>query len=755
MRTKLTLMAATLLLVSAAGARAQEGQGTRSAGAPAGDSTLQPDVPKTTAAASNADISFANRIDFGVRGTAFGASSDQARFQRYRDLRDGGTIDLFKFNKSAEAYLFNFQADHLGYRDQRYTASYNDYRRVKATFEWNQIPLLYSDSTATLYTSSTPGVLLLPGSVQSGIQNKTTTLPQAVTGASTFDTQSRRDLALFNVIFSATPNVDVGVSFKNASRNGTQPYAPTFGFGDAVEVPLPIDDRTTEMGASLQWSNGRGMAKLAYDGSFFRNNISTLTWANPQRITDSATAGPVNGRMSLWPNSNLNTGSALASVNLPGHSHASGYLSISNMTQNDPLIPFTINSALPTIALDRATANLTARVTAMNYSFTSRPVSATWLSLRYRQYQYDNRSPAFSVGQTVSYDTSVATLNTATELIGFTRRTFDADASYSPSRYVGVRAGYTREDSDHANPSTGETTRYLQKTVEDTGRLSMDLTGIGWLTLRGIYEHGKRVGSGLDLATLIAIGEQPSLRQFDVADRNTDSFRGIVQFMPVSQFSVNATAGVGREEYPGTNFGLRNNDNHVYSIGFDYVPIDAVSMGVTYGYERYTALQASRSANPLPANTLPYLADATQQFNDPRRDWTDASSDDVKTWNASIDLLKIIPKTDVRVGYDYNRANSLYVYGLATNTVLAAPLQLPSVVNQLQRGTADVRYSVTRHLVAGIVYWYDKYDVSDFALGPTASLASPATASATLMLLGYSYRPYTAQTFWGRLTYLW
>jgi hypothetical protein len=41
-----------------------------------------------------------------------------------------------------------------------------------------------------------------------------------------------------------------------------------------------------------------------------------------------------------------------------------------------------------------------------------------------------------------------------------------------------------------------------------------------------------------------------------------------------------------------------------------------------------------------------------------------------------------------------------------------------------------------------------------FALSPVASLAQPATATPTLMMLGYFYRPYTANALMGRLTVL-
>src|SRR4029453_10353067 len=206
--------------------------------------------------------------------------------------------------------------------------------------------------------------------------------------------------------------------------------------------------------------------------------------------------------------------------------------------------------------------------------------------------------------------------------------------------------GYTRFDIDYANPSSGVSHRMIEKDGEDPGPVSLDLTNVGWLTVRGIFERSKRVGEGLNIEELIAIGEQPSLRQFDISDRNKDS--------------------------------------NVYSRGVDFAPIDQISMGVTYGYEKYTALQGSRTANPLPAGGS--LDDPTQQFNDPRRDWTNDSTDSVRTWNASVDLLKVIPKTELRVGYDYSKGESTYVYGLAPNTTIVAPVQLPSGNNTLQRG---------------------------------------------------------------------
>lgn len=340
----------------------------------------------------------------------------------------------------------------------------------------------------------------------------------------------------------------------------------------------------------------------------------------------------------------------------------------------------------------------------------------------------------FAVGNTVSYDTTVAPFaDGGTSPYSFTRRTFDADVSVTPLPHAAFRAGYTREQ-------LGQTFRFVDTTTEDTVRLSADATGINWLTVRAAYEHARRVGSGFDEQVLDDIGEQVSLRQFDLSNRDSDRLSTIVQLLPASAWSINGSMSIGREKRPDTAFGLRSNDNHAYSVGFDFVPNAAVSLGLLYEYEKYAALQVSREANP------------GVQFDDPTRDWTTDGSDRARTFSASMDLLKLWPRTDVRLAYNLSHAESVYVYGLPANSSLPAVTQLPAVVNELQRATLDVRYTFTAHLSASGVYWFDSYHVNDFASGQETltSLAQPS-----FLMMGYLTRPYTANTIMARLSYRW
>lgn len=714
--TRASIAAALLLCASAAAAQTPN--------------TPPPQIGEDTGLATLPNL---GQVDFGVRGSAYGDNSDEARYQRYRDLRNGLFIDGFRYATQSDRSAFDVRADHVGYRDQRYVANYNQYGKIKASFEWNQVPLFFSQDTRTAYTETSPGVLRL-GDLPRLLQSNAATPGIYNVAATPFDLQLKRSIADFRLTYSATRNLDVSVSFKNTQKSGEQPWAGTFGFSDAVELPAPVDTRTTELGAAAEWTNDRGEVRVGYDGSFFRNNISTLEWDNPLRATNSPTAGPAEGRMALWPNSNLNAGSITGLLKLPAGSQASAYVSLGNWSQNDALIPFTSNTALAPVALDRPNADASARVTSTAFTFNSRPVEHVWLNARFRSYDFDNRTPVFTVPTTVSYDTAVAAFaEGGTSPYSFTRKTLDLDLSWTPTTYAAFRAGYTRE-------AVNQTFRTFDTTTENTLRLSADATGVQWLTLRGVYEHAKRVGTGFDEQTLDDIGEQVSLRQFDISDRTSDRFSGIVIVTPVSSLSFNATAFVGREDRPGAVFGLRSNDNDGVSVGFDFVPRDAVSIGSSYQYERYSALQASRQANP------------GVQFDDPTRDWTTDSADRAHTLTMSADLLKLWPKTDVRLAYDFSRAESVYVYGLAPNTTLAPVAQLPPVLNRRNRLTADGRYALSRHVAVGLVYWYERYNVDDFAFSPStiSTIAQPS-----FVMLGYLYRPYTVNTVWARLTYIW
>jgi opacity protein-like surface antigen len=263
-----------------------------------------------------------------------------------------------------------------------------------------------------------------------------------------------------------------------------------------------------------------------------------------------------------------------------------------------------------------------------------------------------------------------------------------------------------------------------------------------------MYERTVREGSGFDDTVLTAVGAQPASRWYDDADRTRDRTTLLVDVTPASFIGLNGTVFAGRDAYDNADqrFGLLDNDNNGYTIGVSVAPTRGVSFGATYGYERFTSLQRSRAANPSPDSS----------WTDPARDWTLDNEETVNAVNVNLDLIRTLPNTEIRLGYDWTDSDQGFVYGGPRIDALAAIGQfvpLPAVTNSWQRATVDVRYFLTPKVGLGAGYWYHKFEVDDYQ---TLDLSdgTPRTDYIGSLMLGYGYRPFNANTGFVRIIYL-
>jgi len=674
-----------------------------------------------------------SEAEFGGRLT--GISGDAARFEQFRDLREGPTLDRIRYQRSEPGWGFLASADHVGYRDQRYEAGFTRNGRMKASLEWDQVPFFYSTDTRTPFTSPTPGVFRLDDSFQAAIQGGGATRPIFGTDLRRFDLRSQRNTAAARLYYRATHALDLHVLFRSTGRTGAQPWGASLGQSNAVELAVPVDRRTNDLNATAEWSNTRALARVAYDGSWFTNRIKTLIFDNPLSATDQLSPGASSqGRMALWPDSTAHTVSAAGSVALPGRSRAFSSVSVGTWLQNDALLPFTINTAIAPLPLSRPTAEADARIIAMNYRVTSRPTPKLWMNAQFKSYDFNNRTPRFIEPRYVGVDGAVVSSSTGgSEPFGYVRHFVDLDASYSATAFAALRLGYGRE-RDH------RTFRFLEETVEQTIRASLDSTSLTWGSMRVQYEHGVRTGRGLDEEVFGDIGEQTSLRQFDISDRRRDRVTALVEVVPLASLGFNASAAIGQDHRPGAVFGLRDNNLRTVTLGVDASRNEALLLGAQYSFENYGTLQHSRQASPGP------------QFDDPTRDWSTDMNEDVHTMTADVTLPHIAPRTTARLAYDYVHADARYVYLVPSNSTLAQPQQLPAVRNVIQRGNADVRYSLSRQFGVGLGYAFESYDAHDFARSP-GTLDSPFLPA--LINLMYLNRPYRAHIASVRLFCTW
>ena len=730
MRTVSYSLAALLLVASAV--QAQTANGTAS-GNSNGQATAAP-KPASSFASTG-------QVDFGIRGTDL--SGDRARFERYRDLGDGGVLDRFRFNTDSGAWLFEAGADRVGRKDQRFWGEFLAVGKARASFSYQQQPTWYSTNALTPYTIDSPGVFRMDTATRQLLATNKTTLKNAFPSlASPVALASSRDTAAFLLSVAPSKTLDLNVKFSSMRKDGTMPYFASFGFSNAVELPVPLDNRTNDLSVKAEWTNMKGLVRLGYDGSWFVNDIKSLTWDNPLATTDrvyptaySDGRGPSFSRMATAPDSTRHMVSAAASYKLPAHSRLSGYVGVGSVTSNAALLPYTTNTAAPVLQLPRTNVDGEAGILSSNFSFTSRPNRYVWFNARYRYYDLATRTEEFHSPQWILFDGVFEDSPLENETYSIKRKSFDADASFTPFPFGAVKVGFGRYESDRTH-------RIFEKTVDNVFRTSFDVTGNQYFSIRALYERAVRDGEGLDEEMLTEINEQPGIRHFDVANRTRDRVTTLITVSPVSFLGLNGSIAAGKDDYGDSPLGLRDNTNRVYTIGADLQPIDRVAFGVTYTYENYSALQESRTAAPPPS----------PQFYDPTRNWTTDSDDTTKTVTANADFVKVLPRTDLRLGFDRSRGVATYIYGVVPGSAVPVPTQLPAVTNELVRGTVDVDYALTRRISFGVVYWYDQYKVDDWALSPS-TITGQADLPATLFL-GYLYRPYKAHTGFARIRVL-
>jgi hypothetical protein len=135
--------------------------------------------------------------------------------------------------------------------------------------------------------------------------------------------------------------------------------------------------------------------------------------------------------MALWPSNSMHTWSTAGHAKLAHRTQVTGSLAFGWWNNDQELQPFTINSALPTLTLPRATADAEAQTVSTNLSLVSRPGDDWRFSTRFRRYDFNNDTPATAIPQFINYDTAVATSSTGgPELLAHDRNTFDADATW-------------------------------------------------------------------------------------------------------------------------------------------------------------------------------------------------------------------------------------------------------------------------------------------------------------------------------------
>ena len=718
-------------------------------------------------------------IDFGLERAY--ADTNSSKFREYRDLPNGPYLPYFRLFGD-DGVRYNLIVEN-GFRDDARYRLLADAGPLRFAADYNLIPHRFGNDARSLLHEAAKGVLVIDDTIQRANQtaleaqfasNRTGInfaflsglVAPELAAANTFDIALLRQRGRFEVGLTPNHPIDVKLSYFQERRSGNRAAGTSFGFGNVVESPEPIQYRTEDWGLSAEISRPWGLIRGAAHYNRFNNQIDALVFDNPFRVTDSTDAsaytapgsgsigGPSRGRIDLSPDNKAVTGSLGFLLRLPANSRLTADVSASRWTQDRRFLPYTINSAITVPFRADDPNNLPAQsldgridVTNVSLFFTSRPISELGLTARYRVYDLSNKTDRIEFPGYVRFDAvweSIPRINVPYE---YRRTQADATASWDFGP-VTAEAGYRFLEWHREFRET-------EKTREHTVIGAVNLHAADWVLLRASYETGYRNRDEYEFERSEDASFQepapppaqlPSLRRFDQARRDVDRFNGLLQLTPGGgNFTFSLSYLFTKEDYgrepvvdaSGLRYGLIDVRYDTYTAEADYSPSDRWSVYGFYTYEKNKNFQRGRQSG------------ATPSVN-PLDDWTSNVRDKVNSFGGGATAALVPDKLDLRLFGRYQKIDG-------RNDLFSPPGGTPDVAvpilnfddSKIWSANAEFEYRLARFWTLAVGGWLEEYKVEDSA---TTGLANYVPGS---FFLAANDGNYKARVGYVRASYRW
>jgi MtrB/PioB family decaheme-associated outer membrane protein len=714
----------------------------------------------------------------------FADSDDDAKVRDYRDYRSGFLLNYFSagVERGASGHYADLTASAVGRDDQSWLARYGRLGAFRGSAFFNKTPTLLAEDARSVFLGAGGGNLTLAPGLAPG--DNTPAQIDAVLG-----TAGPLELGFVRKRAGLDLDVTPGEAWRLYARYAQDRKAGTRALGAAAsstpgtpfaEVIEPIDYKTHEVFAGVQWAGEVFQANLAYAGSFFRNGIGTLTWEQPLLVGDSAVLQ--RGRVDLYPDNEFHNLKLDLSAALPLRGRLSGGVSVARMTQDDELIPPTVNSGVILFppadlanwntpgALSQRSAGARIDTLLAHASASFSPLSDLTLQAKWRRYEEENKTryeafnPQTGESGYVGLDGSIINtvpnnfLSVQLRSVPFecNKENYGADADYRLLRRTNLSLGYEREDQE---------CRYREHAHTEEGRVRVALNNrdLSWAAIRLSYEHARRTGDTYNSAPNSAFYAPSAflntpqtlaeLRKHDIAERDQDVANARINFLLSATMDLALSAKFVDNDYRAAYGRLEDRTGGV-NIQWNWQPRPTASAYVHYGFERRRNRMAS--INDDPAGYLSGDAMAGGAVYPLANQWEEESQDD--TYTVGLGFRYGLGRATLETAYAYLYSPYRTRYKFASDGALAggaiaaadAGDGMPDINFRRQTFDASLRFALDKNSALRLIYTYERatytdwhYDGLPLVLGSEAVFlgAGPRNYTASLIGLLYQYSP--------------
>lgn len=668
-------------------------------------------------------------------------TSREAKYQEFSDIPNGPFLQSFVLRDSLWGGRYALVGSNALRADQSTALTYRA-KRWTATVEYAQTPHNFSFIAVSPYQKTALGVLSLPDTLQRTIQDGPTSayaaiMSDALKAAGRTPLGFRTDLSKARIRGRLAPGLEFDLRGTRRQRTGNKAYGGSFGFSSAIEITEPINQTMAEGEARLSYYKNRVSIEAVGGLSAFQNNVDALVWDNPRRLTDSPTAGAGAGRIDLYPENRTVRGSLNAGIQFKRRTSFNASVGVSQTIQDDKWLPFTINSALlqpDTFGLPGTNTEGKAFVFTQDYRLTSQPTDKLGGTLRYRRFEYDNKTEEHLFPGSVVYDQTWNGTDVTSHPFGHTVATYGLDLTLRPVDKVTVTG--LAEHTDRTR-----THREVTDDAEDAFGVKARVRPVSNFEANAGYRHSSRKLDKFheedyqnDVGAFV---EQPNLRRYDVGDRDQEQATAGFGWTHADRLSISLTGEFLRNEYKDdaamddfpntTHFGLLDDVRRSVSTDGSFQLSDKIDLSGGYGWGMIYTNQRSRESSSA---TL-VGADSTN-WQARLKDWFTYATGTVE-WRPVTDKLTLTAT------YLFERSPGTF----RLTNFKGTSVDLPGT-RYLREGLGtEVWYQVDGSLSLGGYWAWEQYEVDDFA-NEDVPLLFPTVGSITALFLGDSSQDYRA-----------
>ncbi|KRT72738.1 MAG: hypothetical protein XU13_C0020G0006 [Candidatus Rokubacteria bacterium CSP1-6] len=658
-------------------------------------------------------------IEAGVR--LYGdrpSDRESAKFEEYRDLPQLPYLERFHLRlfRPDESYSFEFDGSKWGQQDQEFSLRTGRLGLWEFGFDWDQLRHIFSTNARMLARETSRGVFTLPVPRPTNAQGNVYNTARELDEIST-----RWDTSQIFFRLTPTPDLELKTTYTRINKDGDRPMGVPFGF-NFIEVLEPIEQTIHDMRLQATIAREQWQLQFSYTFSLFENSVSSLTADNPSVAADTAAASAA-GRMSLPPDNTAHTFSLAGGVNLPWwRTRVTSNFSYSLRLQNDDFLPHTrnplvFNAAPVDLALPQSGLNGNVQIFLYNLNVTSRPLPPLTLSLKYRLYDYKDKSDVIAFPATVETDSTIVAEVRRPGRWSYRKQNGDVDARWRIIQPVALTlgAGWERWDRNEH--------REVPESDEFFGKAVLDLTPFDWLLVRAKYvpsfrrinlynTHAHIEHTVLEDAAALSQGQTALLRKFDQGERDRQRLDLLLQFTPTDTLTITPTAGYRHDDYIRSVLGLQREISWSAGMDVNWTPLERLSFFAGYVHESNFAKQRSRY-RPVTGTTTFDFADF---------EWISNNTDTVETFHAGFKVT-LIPKVldwsatgnySYALGTVHTRNPVSPASGTAAQRIAATARRFPAFEDSLMAVETALKYHFWKNWTAKVGYIFEAFEKHDW-----------------------------------------